>query len=75
MTDYKTILKHEGYLPAGGCSCGGVKQEKFKRYPYTVVIYIRKQTFRIKRDNSFITPSKPLTCLHEALAAQTIGVN
>lgn len=74
MSDYKSILSDAGYLETKGCSCGGVRQEKFKKDSYTVYVQVRKQTFRIKQNNNYITLSQPLSKLNETLAAQAIRV-
>jgi hypothetical protein len=75
MTNYKQILEDAGFTSIGHCSCGGTRQEKFKRHQYTVYIKTGKQTFRIKQHNTFITQSKPVNLLNETLAVTLTGVN
>lgn len=75
MADYKTILLAAGFTQIKGCSCGGVRQDKFKLNDYQVYVKIRALTFRIKKGNTFLTHSKPITYLNETLAATLNGVN
>lgn len=72
--DYKAILLAAGYYETKGCSCGGVRNEKFKKGRLTVYVRPTKQKFRIKNVNYFTTEYKPLNELAEALASQAIGV-
>lgn len=74
LTDYQTILSTHGFTQTKGCSCGGVRQEKYIRHPYTVYVKIKAQTFRIKQNNTYITPSRPINTLNEALVTQVVGV-
>jgi hypothetical protein len=74
LTDYKTILATAGFTQIRGCSCGGVRNDKYKKGIFTVYVRVGKMTFRIKQNNNYITASKPINFLHEELVAASIGV-
>lgn len=75
MSDYKTILSDQGYLQIKGCSCGGVRHDKYRNKDLTVYVRPVKLTFRLKRNNNYITSSQPIKYLNEALATATVGLN
>lgn len=75
MTDYKSILTSANFTQIKGCSCVGTRQDKFQRDDYIIYVKLRAETFRIKKGNTYLTPSKALIFLDETLAATLTGVN
>jgi hypothetical protein len=75
LVDYRQILVYAGFVQIKGCSCGGTRQDKFQRDDYIIYVKLRAETFRIKKGNTYLTPSKALIFLDETLATMLTGVN
>lgn len=61
------IIKQFGFIRSGSCSCGGTRNEIYKKDTY--ILYYRKtrHVFKIKQRNDVIVPITSLSKLEETL--------
>ena len=71
MNSVPKILSDYGFARAGSCSCGGTRNEIYKKYVDKQVynLYYRKtrHVFKIKQKNDVIVPITSLTNLETEL--------
>ena len=71
MNSVPKILSDYGFTRAGSCSCGGTRNEIYKKYVDKQVynLYYRKtrHVFKIKQKNDVIVPITSLTNLETEL--------
>lgn len=67
MNSVPKILSDYGFTRAGSCSCGGTRNEIYKKD--TFILYYRKtrHVFKIKQKNDVIVPITSLTNLESEL--------
>lgn len=61
------LIKSFGFYPSGSCDCGGVRNEKYRKGPFVIYIRVKKNQFKIKRNNEVVIPLKSLNELEKAL--------
>lgn len=61
------LIKQFGFYPSGSCDCGGVRNEKYRKGPYVIYIRVKKNQFKIKRNNEVVIPLKSLNELEKDL--------
>ena len=67
MNPVPKILSDYGFIRAGSCSCGGTRNELYKKDTY--ILYLRKtrHVFKIKKKNDVIVPIMSLANLETEL--------
>lgn len=67
MNSVPKILSDYGFTRSGSCSCGGTRNELYKKD--THILYYRKSrhVFKIKQKNDVIVPVTSLSKLEETL--------
>jgi hypothetical protein len=66
MTTVEIILSF-GFYASGGCECGGVYNDKYRKGPFVIYIRKTKNQFKIKKKNEVIIPLKSLNELEKSL--------
>lgn len=61
------LIKQFGFTRSGSCSCGGTRNEIYKKDTY--ILYYRKtrHVFKVKKKNEVIVPITSLSKLQETL--------
>lgn len=61
------LIKQFGFYPSGSCDCGGVRNDKYRKGSYVIYIRVKKNQFKIKRNNEVVIPLKSLNELEKDL--------
>jgi len=64
---HEQLLKAYQFTRAGSCSCGGTRNEIYKRDNYQLYYRKRRHTFKIKKKNDTVTPIQSLNNLKTIL--------
>lgn len=71
MNSVPKILSDYGFTRAGSCSCGGTRNEIYKKYEnsrsYTIYYRKTRHVFKVKQKNEVIIPITSLTNLETEL--------
>lgn len=64
---HEAIIKSFGFQHAGSCSCGGTRNELYKKDLYTLYYRKRKHVFKVKKKNDTVISLTSLTNLETEL--------